>query len=194
MWPENPDGPIDEATKFVMHDRLVKYISEHYTDACVRDTLIFSTDAFFAGSDLARRDLLLTPDVPAHLSLAERGGWRKKWKHFVNQVTKATHDVGQAIEREVGKVIKDASGLITETVCAHIGAAAAGLTSMPAATAPAAPYVGTAVYFWCLQKGDKEIKKLVAQENVRKWKSGGGGRPGHHTEDMIMRPDHDIPF
>jgi hypothetical protein len=174
LWPSDPIGRIAEATKFEMHDKLVQYISTHYADACVRDALIFSTNTFFASPDLAKRDLLLTPDMPAHLSPAERRGLT--WKGFVKSVTKPITDITNAISREVGKVIDAASGLITQAVCATIGATAASLTATPAVTAPAAPYVGTAVYFWCLGGAEKEIKKAVAKENVRKWKSSKNHR------------------
>ena len=193
LWPDNPDVEIDEGTRFTMHDQLVQYINTHYTDPCVRDALIFSTDAFFTSPDVQKRDLALTMDVPSHLTAAERRGLGKKWKHFVKQATKAASDIGNAISRELNGVIDAAAGLITEAVCVKLGAVAAGLTSLPAATAPAAPYVGSAVYFWCLEKGEKEIKKAVAQENVRKWKSGGGGsRPGHHHEELMEAPPSDF--
>lgn len=182
LWPSDPIGRIPEATKFEMHDKLVQYISTHYADACVRDALIFSTNTFFTSPDLAKRDLLLTPDVPAHLSPAERRGLT--WKSFVKSVTKPVTDVANAISREVGKVIDAASGLITQAVCAKIGATAASLTAIPAVTAPAAPYVGTAVYFWCLGKAEKEIKKAAAKVNVQKWKSGRL----HRGEELQVAP------
>jgi len=200
LWPDSPDVALDEPTQFAMHDRLVQYIAQHYTDPCVRDALIFSTDAFFADPALlARRgELLVAPNVLGGggrrpLTAAERRGLGKKWKHFVRQATKAATDVSNAVSRELGHVLDAASGILTEAVCAQIGAAAAGLTSLPAATAPAAPYVGSAVYFWCLDKADKEVKKAVAKQNVQKWKSGGAKRPGHHHEEMIeMRPGEEV--
>lgn len=194
LWPNDPDASITEATKFVMHDQLVQYITTHYqSNSCVRDALIFHTDRYFTDAILQKRDLV--PDVPAHLSPAERRGLRKKWKHFVKQATKVRQDIKDAAGRElknvieqVGGVIEQVGGLLTQAICIQIGAAAGSLTALPAATAPAAPYVGTAVYFWCLDKGEKEIKKVVAQEMVKTWKSGGRERIGHHEEDRIEAP------
>jgi len=179
LWPD--DGALDEATQFAMHDRLVQYIAERYADACVRDALVFSTDGFFADPELQRRD-------GGPLTAAERRGLGRKWKRFIKQATRAAGDVHDALARAVGDVVASASGVITQAVCGQLAAAAAAATGLETATAPAAPYVGSAVYFWCLDRGEREVKKAVATENVRRWKSGGGRPLGHHEHDMIEAP------
>jgi len=65
---------------------------------------------------------------------------------------------------------------------------AAGATALASVTAPAAPYVGTAVYFWCLSQAQKEVKKALASDRVKKWKASGGrtGPSGLHPADRKL--------
>ena len=98
LWPD-PDTTISDATKVEMHHQLVQYITTHYSDPCARDALIFGTDLFFTEPSLQTRDI--NPDAPTDLSIAKRRN--RRWKHFVDQMYKASHDIGHAIEHEVSK-------------------------------------------------------------------------------------------